>query len=578
VTDLVSAEPASELEQTTSAEPQWPYVPPRRFGRNWLRLALAVLSVLVPTGLFVWHASLYGSWEIDDAGITFAYARSVAEGLGPVLQPGQPPVEGFSDPAWLALLVLGRWLGLFDHGTWFGVPDYVAYPKTLATLLVTGAFAAFHAAASVLSRRPALVTLLAGSIAAAIPSFVIWCVSGLENSLLVFAVVTSAAVMVRAQARGALATWQPAVLCGLLAALAALTRPEGPIYAAAYPIAVLLVSRRGLVAGVVSVAASVVAFAVPAGAYLAWRVSTFGQLLPTTAVAKSQGLPTAAGFAKVTELVGYAGWLGVLVGVVLVGVALAGPARDGIVVVLVPLALALTAFGVLVPDWMEQYRFAAPAWALGAFVVALAAVDVVGGLRWRGRVVVGVVGTVAIVLSAIGWDGAMREFRAKPTAPMCLIVVNSAFEFNAYLQALGRTSGTLFAPELGGTALVGTSTVTDGGGLAEPVMARFWREKDTAGIRDYVLEQVRPTFLKAHGEFRPFMGFDADPRFQADYVEIAPTPNNGANWVRRDALTDPEALDRLRVAAAAALAADAAQRATPTASCGDTLTPGATHS
>ena len=487
-------------------------------------------------------------------------------------------MEGYSDPAWLALLVVGRWLGLFDHGTWFGVPDYVAYPKMLATLLVTGAFAGFHAAASVLSRRPALVTLLGGSIAAAIPSFVIWCVSGLENSLLVFAVVTSAAVMVRAQARGALATWQPAVVCGLLAALAALTRPEGPIYAAAYPLAVLLVSRRGVVPAIVSMAVSVVAFAVPAGAYLAWRVSTFGELLPTTAVAKSQGLPTAAGFAKVTELVGYAGWLGVLVGVVLVGAALAGPARDGIVVVLVPLALALTAFGVLVPDWMEQYRFAAPAWALGSFVVALAAVEVVGGLRWRGRVVVGVVGTVAIVLSAMGWDGAMREFRANPTAPMCLIVVNSAFEFNSYLQALGRTSGTLFAPELGGTALVGTSIVTDGGGLAEPVMARFWREKDTAGIRDYVLEQVRPTFLKAHGEFRPFMGFDADPRFQADYVEIAPTPNNGANWVRRDALTDEGALDRLRVAAAAALAADAAQRATPTASCGDTLTPGATHS
>jgi hypothetical protein len=111
-------------------------------------------------------------------------------------------------------------------------------------------------------------------------------------------------------------------------------------------------------------------------------------------------------------------------------------------------------------------------------------------------------------------------------------------------------------------------------------MAKFWKaarvDGNTAGIRDYVLNDVRPTFLKAHGEFRPFMGFDADPRFQADYVEIAATPNNGANWVRRDALTDPAALDRLRAVAAAALAADAAQRATPLAACGDTLTPGAT--
>lgn len=562
-----------ELVRPDAAIPDPPTDPARPWTPPWTVLA-AVLAVLVPAGLFVWHATLYGSWEIDDAGITFAYARSVATGAGPVLQPGQPPVEGFSDPAWLALLVVGRWLGLFDHGTWFGVPDYVAYPKALATLLVTGTFGAFHAIAAVLSRRPAAVTLLAGSLAASVPSFVIWCVSGLENSLLVFAVAWSAAVLVRAHARGRLATWQPAVLCGLLAALAALTRPEGLIYVATYPVVVLLLGRRA-VAAIGSAVVSLVAFAVPAGAYLGYRLSTFGEYLPTTAVAKSQGLPTLAGFAKVTELIGYAGWLGVLVGVALVGVALAGPARAGFVVVLVPLGLALVAFGVLVPDWMEQYRFAGPVWALGALAVSLAAVEVLGGLHWRGRAVTGAVCAVAVALSVTGWVGAMQVFRAAPTAPLCLIVVNSGFEFNAYLRALGRTSGTLFAPELGGTALVGTAIVTDGGGLAEPTMARFWKAKNTAGIRDYVLNDVKPTFLKAHGEFRPFMGFDADPRFQADYVEIAATPNNGANWVRRDALTDPGALDRLRAAAATALAADAAQRATPLAACGDTLTPGA---
>lgn len=564
-----------------TGEPPAPEAAPRQRNR-WARWT-AVLAVVVPAGLFAVHASLYGYWEIDDAGITFAYARSVATGAGPVLQPGQPPVEGFSDPAWLALLVLGKWLGLFDHGTWFGVPDYVAYPKALATALVTGVFAGFHAVASVLSRRPALATLLAGGLAAAVPSFVIWCVSGLENSLLVFAVVWSAAITVRAHSRGALASWPPAVACGLLAALAALTRPEGLVYAVAYPIAVLLLARRATVTitgAITAAAVSLAAFAVPTGAYLAYRLATFGEYLPTTAVAKSQGLPTLAGFAKVTELVAYAGWLGVLAGVALVGVALTGPAREGLVILLVPLGLALAAFGVLVPDWMEQYRFATPVWALGALIVALATIEVLGGLRWRGRAVAGAVCAVAITLSLAGWVGAARQFRNAPTAPLCLIVVNSGHEFNAYLRTLGRTSGTLFAPELGGTALVGSALVTDGGGLAEPVMARFWKaariDGDTAGIRDYVLGTIKPTFLKAHGEFRPFMGFDADPRFQADYVEIATTLNNGAVWVRRDALTDPGALDRLRATAASALAADAAQRATPRAACGDTLTPGST--
>ena len=287
--------------------------------RRVLRGLRAGVAVALPTALAAAHGSLYGRWEVDDAGITFAYARSVATGAGPVLQPGAPPVEGFSDPAWLALLAAGHKLGLFDHGTWFGVPDYVAYPKTLAILLLAVVFAAFFAAASSVARHPATVTAVAGCACALIPSFVIWSVSGLENSLLAAAVAVQAAVLVRRRER--LAGLLPAIACGLLAALAALTRPEGLIYAAVYPIALLVVGRgwlRSLGAG----ALSVVAFAVPFGAYLAWRLATFGQWLPTTATAKSQGLPTVAGFAKVGGLIAYAGWPMALVGAVLVGAAL----------------------------------------------------------------------------------------------------------------------------------------------------------------------------------------------------------------------------------------------------------------
>ncbi|MDT7552140.1 MAG: hypothetical protein QOI16_676, partial [Pseudonocardiales bacterium] len=177
-------------------------------------------AVVLPTAVAAAHGSLYGRWEVDDAGITFAYARSVATGAGPVLQPGQPPVEGFSDPAWLALLAAGHKVGLFDHGTWFGVPDYVAYPKTLAILLLAVVFGAFLAAASSVARHPAAVTAVAGCACALIPSFVIWSVSGLENALLAAAVAVQAAVLVRRRER--LAGVLPAIACGLLAALAAL--------------------------------------------------------------------------------------------------------------------------------------------------------------------------------------------------------------------------------------------------------------------------------------------------------------------------------------------------------------------
>jgi hypothetical protein len=625
---------------TRAARPVAPAGP-----RRWVPRMRGAVAVLLPTALAAAHASLYGRWEVDDAGITFAYARSVATGAGPVLQVGQPPVEGFSDPAWLALLALGRVLGLFDHGAWFGVPDYVAYPKTLAILLLAVVFGAFLAAASAVSRYPATVTAVAGCTCALIPSFVIWSVSGLENALLAVAVAVQAAVLVRSGAGSSdarrrrwwrfgacpgLAGAGPAVACGLLAALAALTRPEGAIYAASYPLALLLVGRgwwRCLWTGALSVAA----FAVPFGAYLAWRFATFGQWLPTTAVAKSQGLPTVAGFAKVGGLIGYAGWPAVLVGAVLVGAALTRrvaidhgvsarravapaavgdtgrhaapadaaprrlaapaddpptgavgtPARPGrastaVALLLVPLGLALVAFGVLIPDWMEQYRFATPVWVLAPFVIVLAGAEVVAGLRWRGRALLGAVTVAAAALSGAGFATDVATFRDAPTAPMCLIVTNTGREFNGYMDILGLRSATFFAPEIGGAALTGRALLFDGGGLAQPTIARFWAAKDPAGIRDYVLDVVKPTFIRAHGQFRPFIGLDADPRFQRDYVEIGPTPNTGANWVRRDLVRDDATMAKLKAWGVTALAADAAQRATPHASCGDRLVVGST--
>ncbi len=595
----------------------------------------------LPTAVAAAHASLYGRWEVDDAGITFAYARSVATGAGPVLQPGAPPVEGFSDPTWLALLAFGHRLGLFDRGTWFSVPDYVAYPKTLALVLLAVVFSAFLATASAVSRRPATVTAVAGCACALIPSFVIWSVSGLENALLAAIVAVQVAVLVRRC--GALAGVAPALVCGLLAALAALTRPDGVVYAASYPLALLIVGRprwRELGAAALSTAA----FAVPFGGYLAWRRATFGQWLPTTAIAKSQGLPTVAGFAKVGGLIGYAGWPIVLIGAVVVGAALtraaghrssapaayrpeladpahpaaapapadpahtpADPAQVGtapqsaadpvqpaadpaqptlsaptsdvgtaIALVLIPLALALVAFGVLVPDWMEQYRFATPVWMLGPFVVVLAGTEVLAGLRWRGRAVVGGVAAAAAALSAASFVTDVQTFRANPTAPMCLIVTNTGREFNGYMDILGLRSATFFAPEIGGAALTGRALLFDGGGLAEPTIARFWAAKNPAGIRDYVLNDVRPTFIREHGQFRPFVGLDADPRFQRDYVEIDTFTNGGANWVRRDVVPDAATLARLQAWGATALAADGAQRATPRGSCGDRLVVGPT--
>ena len=207
-----------------------------------------LIAAGVPTLLTGLHATYYGMWIVDDAGLTFAYARSLATGVGPVLQAGDEPVEGYSNPAWLVILVVGRWLGLFDRGTLFGIPDIVLFPKLVALLCCFGIFAAMYAIAKKVTQRPVLVTVIAGAATSTVPAFVIWTTSGLENALFALSVTTLAAVLARAALDGRLLSTKTAVLAGLLAALAALTRPDGIVYVLAFPIAAAIVVRWETVA------------------------------------------------------------------------------------------------------------------------------------------------------------------------------------------------------------------------------------------------------------------------------------------------------------------------------------------
>jgi hypothetical protein len=538
----------------------------------WLRAAVAVG---VPTAAFGAHALLYGRWIVDDAGITFAYARSIATGAGPVLQPGAEPVEGFSNPAWLGLLVLGRWVGLFDRGAWFGVPDYVAFPKLLALVLVAGVFACCYAVAIAMTRRPALVTLVAGLVTAAVPSFVIWTMSGLENALLALAAAAIAAVLVRAVVAGRLLEPTTAAWCGLLAALAALTRPDGLVYAGAFPLAVLLLLHRvNLGRAARAAALSLLVFAVPAGAYLAWRLAVFGEYLPNTAIAKSQGLPGLAAATRPGELVAYIGWPAALLAVAAIGAALTQPGirRRALVVLLVPLALAVVAFGVLAPDWMGQLRFATPVWPLGALAAVVAAVLVAPQLAVRSRVVVAVVAAGAAAVSGLALVDGGRAFRSAPTAPLCLVAQNTGRAINSYAELVNAPDPVLAAPDIGGAALVSDLRLVDLVGLADRRIARFWAAGDTAGLRTHILREVRPTFLTLNPDWTRLTGLGADPRLVQSYDKIATSPAGVTDWVRRDVLGSGD-LAALRIRADQAVAADEGARRSPRASCGDVLVP-----
>ncbi|RDH74887.1 hypothetical protein DVS77_29970 [Mycolicibacterium moriokaense] len=515
------------------------------------RLSRWMVAAGVPTAVTAFHCVFYGRWLVDDAGLTFAYARSLSSGAGPVIQPGSPPVEGFSSPTWLAVLVVGRWLRLFDHGAWGGTSDIVLFPKVVALVFCFGTFSAMYAVATAVSRRPVLLTIVAGTATALVPSFAIWVTSGLENGLFACLVTALGAVLARAAVTGRMTAAHTAVMAGGLAALAALTRPDGIVYAAAFPLAAFLVAGRSdRRHTAIACLKSLAAFAVPFGAYMIWRLATFGDYVPNTARAKGQRLSGLDAVDRPAALVVYIGWFVALPCAVTVAVALArgGPTATAVSILLVPLSLAVVSYAVLQPDWMAQYRFATPVWPLGALTVTLAAAPLMGGLPLRGRwmAVAGIAVIAAIALNS--YFAGARTFQRSPSAGLCDIAQNTGYIFNGYADILGVRDGSLLTVDGGGTSLTSRLRFVDLAGLAERRIAEAWQRKDMPGLRNYVLTDVKPTFIKiwpGWGE-RIELGLPGDPRFDRDYLVLLPMPDGGGLWVRRDAVRDAASLESAR--------------------------------
>jgi hypothetical protein len=540
----------------------------------------AIAAVLAGTLLICAHAAVYGRWLVDDAAITFDYARNVAEGFGPVVQPGAPPVEGYSNTSWMLLLILGRYLGLFDHGTLLGVPDYVVYPKLLAALFCAGTLVAVHRAAAVLVRRPSIVTLGAGVALACLPSYVAWSFSGLENSCYGFLVTALAATAVRAIAQHRPHAIPVAVRTGLFAFAAALTRPDGMIFAVSFPLVVLLLMTKDTIrASVVSVVVSLLSFGMPFGAFLLWRHAEFGRWVSNTAAAKSQPLKvdaeTVTAFNNISGLAGYIGVVGTLVALVIIGCNLgtASDFRRRLVGALVPLVLAIFAFGFLAPDWMAQFRFATPIWTVGALVVTACAYRLfaTGGLRIRVVAAIGVVAAIATSLTLL--DKQRSDFAAAPTVPLCAVVDSAGRQINqlADIARLGNDVKYL-GPDLGGSSLTARLRIVDLAGLTDSRIADYRAGGDMRGLGDHVFGEVRPAIINAELAWN-LVGLD--PRLDTDYYFLNTTdPTLGGTYIRKDLVPDPAVLARLR-AAKMASRQEILDRyaAAPHSSCGDTLTP-----
>jgi arabinofuranosyltransferase len=312
-------------------------------------LLLGLAAPAVALALNMWHVRAF---TIDDAYISFRYARNLAHGLGLVYNAGEK-IEGYTNFLWTLILAGGIRVGL----------DPVVLAKVLGALCAFGALGMVYLLSSrfrPFTNFPCVATwLLASTIV-----FSGYSVFGLETSLFVFLVLAGTELFFREESwiSGAhapfemseLRHWKPVPYSGLVFGLAGLTRPEAPLFVGV-PVLLLglrAVSLRNVVRGAL--------FLVPVGIHILWRHAYYGKWIPNTAYAKTGNLQGQidAGWAYVQS---YSTHAGPLLWLALFGVAVGVVTRRREIISAAMVSVFFVAYVVSVGgDWMPFFRVMAP--------------------------------------------------------------------------------------------------------------------------------------------------------------------------------------------------------------------------
>lgn len=265
--------------------------------RRWLRVT-AVAAALFHA-VFVWRSSFVVGGRrcyslLDDAMISMRYARNLAEGHGLRWNPGEAPVEGYTNFLWTLVMAV---LHLLPAG-----PERVSLLVMLlgAVLLLLNLLVVARIAGHVAGPESPAVLVSVVLVAACYP-LTFWTLRGTEVGLLCLLTNLAALLAFRLHDRYSTAdiAWLTLVLCA-----AVLTRPDALVPAA------VLMAFLGFVASRSRFRAPyfLVPFALVlvVAAHTAFRVSYYGDPLPNTYYLKLTGVPLLERVARGVKVLGEA--------------------------------------------------------------------------------------------------------------------------------------------------------------------------------------------------------------------------------------------------------------------------------
>jgi len=374
--------------------------------------------------------SLYFSFICDDAFISFVFSRNFAEHNEIVFNIGDR-VEGYTNFLWTFVLGLLLKIGI--------QPEYSA--RVLGFVFAFASLAVCSWFLSKLGKTtrwrfvvPALLVMSSG--------FACWTSGGLETQMFSFFVIFGIATYLVSEAEPSFQNGKGFLLCGFLFSLAAMTRPEGLLVAAAlglFHFSQNVIRRSAPVSKSEFLALLPLLFLyVP---YFLWRWHYYGHLFPNTYYVK-MGEPASTDYAKkVLQNGGYYVWQwawqsGFLFFVPLIAFGIRKNLRAGLLlltVVFVYIGYAIKIGG----DFMGLFRFIMPVVVLTLCLTGLGLIELNRWLekRVRNRLVSKVV--PVLVLMAFG-IGQMQLSRASKTP-----VADRGIDRPGYLKLYAQDRGAI---------------------------------------------------------------------------------------------------------------------------------------
>ena len=528
--------------------------------------------LLVATGVAY---ILHWSFTVDDAAISFSYARNFASGFGlGALYPGAARVEGYSNLLWVILLGAGTWLGL----------DTILVSKILGLLFALGAMLMLF-----LSLRDFIRNrwLLGGLVLLPISlTFTFWSVSGLENSLYAFLILLAVFLLVREDKNPARIPFGSSITLILVG----MTRPEGLIYALAglgYKI-IQLADRTLSVKRATSNAKHLedkghlqeerrlsirnlllwlAIFLLGYGLFKVWHWGYFAALWPNPIYAK------AGWYGKDLNQVWFQpdGWIylrgyfrsfaavGIIPVLIFGGlVSLRGQQRIFPIFALAALALPL-----YTSDWMVNYRFVYPFLPFEIALLVLAAdqlwtwmFEPQNRTLWKRIAAVTLAVWFGFGVARFAWANLRlteRQLACGYNTPMaetrCLDgkmywsmaeVDQKYTELQGYAKQVGLSDPLYMIPDIGATSYQRNLRILDMAGLGDYQLARI---HDGALLKQYLFQERRPDFILTYGQWTRRTDLTSFSAFRDNYLPIEQGKDqNGlehGTYIRKDLLISP---------------------------------------